>query len=132
MHMKKHEINFFFFFFFMIRLPPRSTLFPYTTLFRSNKHSTSIQQAFNRHSTGIQQAFNRRSEELTHELNSRTNVVCRPLNEKKKRNQNPFIQHYTTSHTLYNHPATYIRQPIIKFLHGKPTTEDQTPTNPSP
>src|SRR6266511_5624844 len=70
----------FFFFFLMIRRPPRSTLFPYTTLFRSsgdaNPYCTRVV------ATGIGHA--RRSEEHTSELQSRENLVCRLLLEKKK------------------------------------------------
>src|SRR6202521_6325109 len=70
------------FFFLMIRRPPRSTLFPYTTLFRS-KHLTPVQQK-----TACEilrywsQVF--RSEEHTSELQSPQNIVCRLLLEKKK------------------------------------------------
>src|SRR5690242_21859680 len=73
-----------FFFFLMIRRPPRSTLFPYTTLFRSPNSATSrvcmltISQ--------VSKAFGgRRSEEHTSELQSHVNLVCRLLLEKKKK-----------------------------------------------
>ena len=85
---------FFFFFFLMIRRPPRSTLFPYTTLFRSGRHSGSL-IAFE---TGTAVAYgifnvqdrgtmfiNPRSEEHTSELQSRPHLVCRLLLEKKKK-----------------------------------------------
>src|SRR5256885_16297672 len=77
---------FFFFFFLMIRRPPRSTLFPYTTLFRSlvlgpdrrdHGHSALVLPA-----QGL--ALTRRSEEHTSELQSPCNLVCRLLLEKKK------------------------------------------------
>src|SRR5437016_14464662 len=77
-------ILFFFFFFLMIRRPPRSTLFPYTTLFRSlffhpvQGPVRCVQQGPN--SIGIL-----RSEEHTSELQSLTNLVCRLLLEKKKK-----------------------------------------------
>src|SRR5689334_25385787 len=74
-----------FFFFLMIRRPPRSTLFPYTTLFRS-------------HATGLQGwdfawrfppfAAALRSEEHTSELQSQFHLVCRLLLEKKKKKKN--------------------------------------------
>src|SRR2546429_5104354 len=73
-----------FFFFLMIRRPPRSTLFPYTTLFRS--HSRRRISAENRHH-GSQFALSEapsRSEEHTSELQSRLHLVCRLLLEKKK------------------------------------------------
>src|SRR6266511_4730868 len=72
-----------FFFFLIIRRPPRSTLFPYTTLFRSAGHRiTSLLLAFNfpPHGGGIA----RSSEEHTSELQSREKLVCRLLIEKKK------------------------------------------------
>src|SRR5215213_10987539 len=68
------------FFFLMIRRPPRSTLFPYTTLFRaSHRPSPSPPGRPARRSAGM-----RRSEEHTSELQSLTNLVCRLLLEKKK------------------------------------------------
>src|SRR5438046_4094966 len=76
---------FFFFFFLMVRRPPRSTLFPYTTLFRScNGRMPSVWRIqhvghrFQIRWTGL------RSEEHTSELQSLTNLVCRLLLEKKK------------------------------------------------
>src|SRR6266511_5590813 len=69
-----------FFFFLMIRRPPRSTLFPYTTLFRSPAVGRQRDHARRRpHSGGW------RSEEHTSELQSRENLVCRLLLEKKKK-----------------------------------------------
>src|SRR5256885_9705238 len=69
----------------MIRRPPRSTLFPYTTLFRS---STKISQAWRRMpvipATQEAEAEVVRSEEHTSELQSPCNLVCRLLLEKKK------------------------------------------------
>src|SRR5690242_21714131 len=76
------SIFFFFFFFLMIRRPPRSTLFPYTTLFRSpaTKSRASPQEY-----PPSQLAFPSRSEEHTSELQSHVNLVCRLLLEKKKK-----------------------------------------------
>src|SRR5256885_9232411 len=70
------------FFFLMIRRPPRSTLFPYTTLFRS---PTSTGQRRPRASAPVPRGPRRRSEEHTSELQSPCNLVCRLLLEKKKR-----------------------------------------------
>src|SRR5258708_39749684 len=75
----------FFFFFLMIRRPPRSTLFPYTTLFRSGvTFNSSV--FYTRYSDFI--AYTRylraRSEEHTSELQSPDHLVCRLLLEKKK------------------------------------------------
>src|SRR2546422_7259774 len=89
----------FFFFFLMIRRPPRSTLFPYTTLFRSLAFFTSCVADKENHvitffappGGGIAvgehftvEVVNFRSEEHTSELQSRLHLVCRLLLEKKK------------------------------------------------
>src|SRR6266853_2627484 len=70
----------FFFFFLMIRRPPRSTLFPYTTLFRAARHA-----ADRRPGLGGHRGRRTRSEEHTSELQSQSNLVCRLLLEKKKK-----------------------------------------------
>src|SRR5712675_2704073 len=72
---------YFLFFFLMIRRPPRSTLFPYTTLFRSPPARWS-----RRWSRRLGVGWRRRSEEHTSELQSRLHLVCRLLLEKKKKN----------------------------------------------
>src|SRR2546426_9302238 len=80
----------------MIRRPPRSTLFPYTTLFRSLKKSCHVFcsladfRANRKQTTGHPQMESRiacfeRSEERTSELQSPCNLVCRLLLEKKKK-----------------------------------------------
>src|SRR5215203_6439971 len=69
---------FFFFFFLMIRRPPRSTLFPYTTLFRSGTRPWPAG------TPGVCRT-GPRSEEHTSELQSRQYLVCRLLLEKKKK-----------------------------------------------
>src|SRR5436309_15785498 len=81
---------FMFFFFLMIRRPPRSTLFPYTTLFRSGEVDTPILKdrptpVTEEHRQRILRAEDVRSEEHTSELQSRENLVCRLLLEKKKK-----------------------------------------------
>src|SRR2546422_1925111 len=87
----------------MIRRPPRSTLFPYTTLFRSKgqpkgyrvtvqarrNHLTSVAERHDpkgRPYYWIEEGQNERSEEHTSELQSRLHLVCRLLLEKKKKN----------------------------------------------
>src|SRR5206468_11027446 len=92
----------FFFFFLMIRRPPRSTLFPYTTLFRSENSGTARQLWRRRHrqassndaargrhpevrGDGAGSTIASRSEEHTSELQSRSDLVCRLLLEKKKK-----------------------------------------------
>src|SRR2546421_2375550 len=72
------------FFFLMIRRPPRSTLFPYTTLFRSTKEWRTLWPSFFPEAQGPGNPFFRRSEEHTSELQSRSDLVCRLLLEKKK------------------------------------------------
>src|SRR5260221_13866127 len=81
-----------FFFFLMIRRPPRSTLFPYTTLFRSVGAGDARgqvvrlvddQQRLRRVEAGL---VEERSEEHTSELQSHSDLVCRLLLEKKKKN----------------------------------------------
>src|SRR2546422_10840218 len=90
------------FFFLMIRRPPRSTLFPYTTLFRSGFQSGGLESggherpgesgrdrqpaAHGRRQSGLAQATpHSRSEEHTSELQSRLHLVCRLLLEKKNK-----------------------------------------------
>src|SRR2546422_3486746 len=89
-----------FFFFLMIRRPPRSTLFPYTTLFRSifnrygNKYFLSqIWTAGSKSGRELpkSQRETERSEEHTSELQSRLHLVCRLLLEKKKNTRDHMI-----------------------------------------
>src|SRR5256885_1027435 len=108
-----------FFFFLMIRRPPRSTLFPYTTLFRSDAQALAGRHVDGRGRTLLEHAgaaaqgaerlaadlhvhlagehgdavFERRSEEHTSELQSPCNLVCRLLLEKKKKKNSPTRQH---------------------------------------
>src|SRR2546422_5226396 len=86
----------------MIRRPPRSTLFPYTTLFRSQRPAPlRPAERHLRQPAAAQSAQQRcRSEEHTSELQSRLHLVCRLLLEKKKKN--------TTLNAVYNHniPST--------------------------
>src|SRR5256885_16752947 len=81
-------LYFFFFFFLMIRRPPRSTLFPYTTLFRSRDKEMPGQTS--RRTVAERQRSGWRSEEHTSELQSPCNLVCRLLLEKKKK-KNKYI-----------------------------------------
>src|SRR5690554_8214740 len=73
-----------FFFFLMIRRPPRSTLFPYTTLFRSDVVNADAVLGSNTSSLPLSGLAAGRSEEHTSELQSRPHLVCRLLLEKKK------------------------------------------------
>src|SRR2546430_11855318 len=100
----------------MIRRPPRSTLFPYTTLFRSLKLDFSARHAPvytpPLKSDGVTQTpddyLRERSEEHTSELQSQSNLVCRLLLEKKKK-QNKINTHFTRHNTctLDNVLTTY-------------------------
>src|SRR2546422_7112208 len=74
------------FFFLMIRRPPRSTLFPYTTLFRSRPARQRRERACDCRSRCAARRRRGRSEEHTSELQSRLHLVCRLLLEKKKKN----------------------------------------------
>src|SRR5438034_11410503 len=74
----------FYFFFLMIRRPPRSTLFPYTTLFRSATAVHRRRHAGDRGGRRLAPGRARRSEEHTSELQSHSDLVCRLLLEKKK------------------------------------------------
>src|SRR2546430_6653280 len=74
------------FFFLMIRRPPRSTLFPYTTLFRSPLEPQRSDGRLRSHHRPVDVGHDARtrSEEHTSELQSQSNLVCRLLLEKKK------------------------------------------------
>src|SRR2546430_13091146 len=93
----------------MIRRPPRSTLFPYTTLFRSRGHGGCIRGERPRGRSSAARATSR-SEEHTSELQSQSNLVCRLLLEKKKNiNYNtaytttaPFLRSNLVSSALYS------------------------------
>src|SRR3712207_7713498 len=107
-----------YFFFLMIRRPPRSTLFPYTTLFRSDgsitlwtpdRHQVLIkpvdyrpvfEAVFGRNGSVIA-SVDSRSEEHTSELQSRQYLVCRLLLEKKKRRA-----HSVSTHCRFHHSCT--------------------------
>src|SRR5216684_7902104 len=73
---------YFYFFFLMIRRPPRSTLFPYTTLFRPRPPAAPPRECPRAHAARHRRP---RSEEHTSELQSRLHLVCRLLLEKKKK-----------------------------------------------
>src|SRR4051794_41710766 len=101
-----------FFFFLMIRRPPRSTLFPYTTLFRSIRHarrridlyrpSQSFITAQHKRDPRKCAAGLQRSEEHTSELQSPVHLVCRLLLEKKKKQHITILTRY---HRIYVSPA---------------------------
>src|SRR5258705_8585198 len=84
------------FFFLMIRRPPRSTLFPYTTLFRSPARARSRHRlrlpGDRRGPRDPRRPRGRRSEEHTSELQSLRHLVCRLLLEKKKKKKNQKVK----------------------------------------
>src|SRR5256886_10365672 len=95
------------FFFLMIRRPPRSTLFPYTTLFRSRFPYLVIGWAL---LAGLSLAapdrlFLTRSEEHTSELQSQSNIVYRLLLEKKTTSPTPL--HLSISSSTYSTPTRF-------------------------
>src|SRR5450830_1476739 len=96
----------------MIRRPPRSTLFPYTTLFRSTFRCEPIGKA--RGGARVVECNQVRSEEHTSELQSRFDLVCRLLLEKKK-----------TTRPLYNPAVSPIRQGGLHRMN----TENHLSTN---
>src|SRR2546430_7460995 len=92
----------------MIRRPPRSTLFPYTTLFRSQlamffegvrSERQLMRQAADSLSIRWYLGYNLRSEEHTSELQSQSNLVCRLLLEKKKLRKPASRQDHPFPHT---------------------------------
>src|SRR3972149_8415551 len=93
----------FFFFFLMIRRPPRSTLFPYTTLFRSEPRCSMIGRP------RIAGMLRRcpRSEEHTSELQSQSNLVCRLLLEKKKNTNKNNIKRIGRARTQRKEQSDY-------------------------
>src|SRR5438552_14906163 len=97
----------------MIRRPPRSTLFPYTTLFRSSiepRCATDRLRYGARASHGTNQSRqNIRSEEHTSELQSPDHLVCRLLLEKKKKKNN-HLNHKIISHKITTDPNSMITQ----------------------
>src|SRR2546430_12865337 len=111
-------ILYLFFFFLMIRRPPRSTLFPYTTLFRSQLRRQALlhpgqqqgmpaqlqEPAVHRHR--VHTAHPERSEEHTSELQSQSNLVCRLLLEKKKKKKDSS----SSLRTVPTSPRQYAQQ----------------------
>src|SRR2546429_6594461 len=95
----------------MIRRPPRSTLFPYTTLFRSvlasvelGEHRLSL-----RHVQAVVAQYVTRSEEHTSELQSPLHLVCRLLLEKKKKTK-VFVQYARPSDSDHSVRSAYLSQ----------------------
>src|SRR2546422_1778128 len=100
----------------MIRRPPRSTLFPYTTLFRSGKMKLSQLEIGRRVKSSAmsvsrwERGLLKRSEEHTSELQSRLHLVCRLLLEKKKNKATMHVRRMTkhgpcTKFTMHTHAS---------------------------
>src|SRR2546430_8096460 len=100
----------------MIRRPPRSTLFPYTTLFRSRAHAIVAAVAHAEYKKIPVDEY--RSEEHTSELQSQSNLVCRLLLEKKKttimmaRRTTTHDDHILPSRTLESYPLPLLADPL--------------------
>src|SRR5260370_28220000 len=96
----------------MIRRPPRSTLFPYTTLFRSTKlldvleDHDDVQNVYANYELSDSLLEKLRSEEHTSELQSHLNLVCRLLLEKKKKKKKQTIRTIISDTTKYNYNRT--------------------------
>src|SRR5258708_12846647 len=99
------------FFFLMIRRPPRSTLFPYTTLFRSRVRGLMCENSAGRGNSKLSPDRTSRSEEHTSELQSPDHLVCRLLLEKKKNKKN----------TIF-HPLLYSASTNLPTLTLVPTS----------
>src|SRR5215813_14740422 len=91
------------FFFLMIRRPPRSTLFPYTTLFRASTETAGRRSCS---PSSCRASAPRRSEEHTSELQSRPHLVCRLLLEKKTSTLHPLHLSIKKTNNKHHPPTT--------------------------
>src|SRR2546429_6880959 len=102
----------------MIRRPPRSTLFPYTTLFRSlpapalraraASHPWGENLSIQPEARGLNPVSGRRSEEHTSELQSRLHLVCRLLLEKKKKKDTSLLPARSSHTSVPRHVASHL------------------------
>src|SRR2546429_5820186 len=99
----------------MIRRPPRSTLFPYTTLFRSNVPSWMLRLWPEEVADGVEGDPLKRSEEHTSELQSRLHLVCRLLLEKKKQLVRVLLVQPANIIHLNAHSWSLIRSQLLLF-----------------
>src|SRR5690349_24032976 len=104
------------FFFLLIRRPPRSTLFPYTTLFRS-KRGDPGRVGRRRRAARARRDSAFRSEEHTSELQSRRDLVCRLLLEKKKLTFTKPSQNGTTTTILYHNALRQHQSTLMPIPH---------------
>src|SRR5260221_9359841 len=94
----------------MIRRPPRSTLFPYTTLFRSWVTGATVARTGKASRTRVM--ITNRSEEHTSELQSHSDLVCRLLLEKKKKNTHIVATFHRSPRLCHSHQpftGTHVR-----------------------
>src|SRR5204862_5358402 len=99
----------------MLRRPPRSTLFPYTTLFRSCRTTRNVKRPAGRSlSTRVPTKWFFRSEEHTSELQSRRDLVCRLLLEKKKKKKHK--QHHNKTNTKLEKHVTRSNMPTQPLI----------------
>src|SRR5689334_2448650 len=107
------SLYFLFFFFLMIRRPPRSTLFPYTMLFRSAPAADAAPKKKGKMkmiiigAVGVIVLLGGRSEEHTSELQSQFHLVCRLLLEKKKTNNTLLMNQWHTQTVTSRHYVYY-------------------------
>src|SRR5256885_4960843 len=99
----------------MIRRPPRSTLFPYTTLFRSCRREQARAPSKRSSLAAAAAGTAYRSEEHTSELQSPCNLVCRLLLEKKKRHR-PCVHSASQPSIEPSHPP-----PLLTSTQSRPT-----------
>src|SRR5688572_31243358 len=102
--------------FIMVRRPHRSTLFPYTTLFRSRRNAMKARDIMTSPAISVApDATEMRSEEHTSELQSQSKLVCRLLLEKKK-------SKYVTATYLFMHEHRAILRSAVGDSHWSPGT----------
>src|SRR2546428_6767914 len=101
----------------MIRRPPRSTLFPYTTLFRSVEDAGFQRRGRRRARRDCLRRRRSRSEEHTSELQSRSDLVCRLLLEKKKRNIDLLVGVLLNGTVLSPLPCVIVCYPCLDTAH---------------
>src|SRR5258708_20486138 len=107
-----------FFFFLMIRRPPRSTLFPYTTLFRSHWSTRKMAAAAGLSEASVRRIWKKRSEEHTSELQSPDHLVCRLLLEKKNKTRSVAEQRHQQAPHHHNATPVAAHYPHLPHLHA--------------
>src|SRR5207249_6746979 len=106
------------FFFLLLRPPPRSTLFPYTTLFRSIILIMDLEPGATAEVITTVGPDRTRSEAHTSELQSRFDLVCRLLLEKKKNIKTTLLNSTAHSHYLPTNRTPILSHPTVVTLHA--------------